>query len=66
MLSKFNPFSANFTNWSNTLTQFVGNLPPNCLSMFDHFIGLALKGLRELIKAAHEDKSRRKSKLTLE
>ena len=26
-------------------TQFVGNLPTNCLSVFDHFVGLALKGL---------------------
>ena len=25
--------------------QFVGNLLANCLSRFDHFIGLALKGL---------------------
>ena len=35
-----------FTKWSNTLKQFVGNLPTNCLSVFDHFVGLALKGLR--------------------
>ena len=41
----FNPLSANFTKWSNTLKQFVGKLPTNCLSMFDHFVGLALKGL---------------------
>ena len=41
----FNPFSANFTKWSNTLKQFVGNLPTNCLSVFDHFVELALKGL---------------------
>ena len=26
-------------------TQFVGNLPTNCLSVFDHFVILALKGL---------------------
>ena len=41
----FNPLSANPTKWSNTLKQFVGNLPTNCLSVFDHFKGLALKGL---------------------
>ena len=40
-----NPLSANFTKWSNTLKQFVGNLATNCLSVFDHFVGLALKGL---------------------
>ena len=40
-----NPFSTNFTKWSNTLKQFVGNLPKNCLSVFDHFVGWALKGL---------------------
>ena len=39
------PFRANFTKWSNTLKQFVGNLPTNCLNVFDHFVGLALKGL---------------------
>ena len=45
---KFNSFSANFTKWSNTLKQFVGNLLTNCLSVFDHFVGLAaLKGLRD-------------------
>ena len=42
---RLNPLSANFTNWSNTLKQFVGNFPTNCLSVFDHFVGLAFKGL---------------------
>ena len=41
-----NPLSANFTKWSNTLKQFVGNLPTNCLSVFDHFVGLVFKGLK--------------------
>ena len=41
----FNPLSANPTNWSDTLKQFSGKLPTNCLSVFDHFVGLALKGL---------------------
>ena len=27
-----------------TLKQFVGKLPTNCLSVFDHFLGFALKG----------------------
>ena len=40
-----NPLSTNFTTWSNTLKQFVGKLPTNCLSVFDHFVGLTLKGL---------------------
>ena len=40
--------NANPTKWSNTLKQFVGNLPTNCLSVFDHFMGLALKGLKKL------------------
>ena len=39
-----NPLSAKFIKWSNTLKQFVGKLPTNCLSVFDHFLGLALKG----------------------
>ena len=35
-----NTLSANPTKWSNTLKQFVGC--SNCLSVFDHFVGLAL------------------------
>ena len=26
----------------------MGNLPTNCLSVFDHFVGLVLKGLMEV------------------
>ena len=37
--------SANPTKWSNTFKQFFGKLPTNCLSVFDHFLKLALKGL---------------------
>ena len=44
----FNPLSANFTKWSNTLKQFVGKLRANCFSLFDHFVGLGIKGLRIL------------------
>ena len=44
-----NPLSASFTKWSNILNQFVGKLPTNCLSVFDHFVGLALKGLSNII-----------------
>ena len=40
-----NPFSASFPKWSNTFKQFVGKLSTNCLSVFDHLVGLALKGL---------------------
>ena len=45
MYESLNPLRANPTKWSNTLNQFVGNLPTNCLSVFDHFAKLALKGL---------------------
>ena len=41
-----NPLSTNPEKWSNTLKQIVGNLPTICLSVFDHFMNLALKGLR--------------------
>ena len=41
----FNPLSANFTKWSDTLKQFVSKLPTICLSVFDHFVGLVLKVL---------------------
>ena len=41
-----NPLSANPTKRPNTLKQFVGKLPTNRLSVFDHFVNFALKGLR--------------------
>ena len=40
-----NPLNANPEKWSNTLKQIFGNLPTICLSVFDHFMNLALKGL---------------------
>ena len=44
-MCKLSPLSANPTKWSNTLKQFVGKLPMNCLSVFDQFVILALKVL---------------------
>ena len=43
-----NFLSANPTKWPNTVKQFVGNLLTNCLSVFDHFVKLALKRLISL------------------
>ena len=40
-----NPLRASPTKWSNTLKQFVGNLPTNCLKVFNHSVGLVFKGL---------------------
>ena len=37
--------STNPTKWSDTLKQFIGQLTTNCLNVFDHFVGLVLKGL---------------------
>ena len=45
----FNPLSANPTKWSNTLKQFVGYLPTNRLSVFDHFVKLAVKVLIKIL-----------------
>ena len=47
-LAFINPLSANFTKWSNTLKQFVDKLPTNCLNVFDHYVGLALKRLSDI------------------
>ena len=44
--ANFNPLIANPTKWLNTLKQFVGKLLKNSLSVFDHFVKLAFKGLR--------------------
>ena len=46
LLHLLNPLSAKLRKWPNTLKQFAGNLPTNCLSVFCHFVGLALKRLR--------------------
>ena len=43
----FNPLSAKPTKWSNTLKQFVGIFPMNYLKVFNHFEGLASKGLKD-------------------
>ena len=45
----FNSLNANYTKWSNTLKQFVDKLSTNCLSVFDHFVKLALKGLNSIM-----------------
>ena len=42
------PLSANLIKSSNTLKQFVAKLPTNCFSVFDHFLGLALIGLKPM------------------
>ena len=42
------PLSANPKKWPNTLRKFVGKLSTNCLSVFDHFVKLALKWLMDL------------------
>ena len=55
-LTIVNPLSANFTKWSNTLKQFVGKVPTNCLSVFDHFVGLVHKGLRKRHKINYKYK----------
>ena len=41
-----NPLSTCPTKWSNTLKQFVGELQVNYLSLFNHFVKLAVKGLK--------------------
>ena len=57
MYIPLNPLNANPTKWSNTLKQFVDNLPTNCLSVFDHFVKLALKGLILIFKIAIANES---------
>ena len=46
------PLSTNPTSWSNILKQFISNLPTNCLSVFDHFVGLVPRGFTSYIYAA--------------
>ena len=59
----FNPLSANPEKWSNTLKQIVGNLPTICLSVFDHFMNLALKGLScQLFRKRRKKEEKKKEK----
>ena len=41
----FNPLTADPTKWSNTVKKNRRQQPTNCLSVFDHFVGLAIEGL---------------------
>ena len=41
-----NPLTASPTKWSNTLKQFAGSSRRIVLSVFVHFVGLALEGLK--------------------
>ena len=45
-----NLLNANPIKCPNTLKQFVGKLTTNCLSVFGHFVNLALKGLNDFLK----------------
>ena len=46
--------SANPTKLSNTLKQFVGNLPTNCLGVFDRFVILTLKEVYDWISYEYQ------------
>ena len=47
--TRINPLSANFPKRSNTPKQFIDKLCTNCLSVFDHFVGMALKELKNFV-----------------
>ena len=53
VVENVNLLSTKLTKWPNTLKQFVGNLPTNCLSLFGHFMRLALKRLMYLSMKCH-------------
>ena len=40
IIESFNTLGANPRKWPDTLKQFVGKLPTNCLSVFGHFVGI--------------------------
>ena len=50
-IAPFKPLSANPTKWPNTLKQFVGKLPTNCLSVFGHFEIFVRNKERNIAKA---------------
>ena len=60
---QINPLSANPTKWSNTQT-IRRQKPTNGLSVFDHFVELALKGLSKKGKRTLLEKEVEKPKST--
>ena len=56
-MTYLNPLSANPIKWPNTFKQFVGKLPTNWLSVFSHFVDLALKELKKYIRYLHFSKT---------
>ena len=54
MKNILNLLSAKTTKWSNTLKQFVGKLPTNSLSVFNHFVGLALIGVIIMLRFTYD------------
>ena len=48
IVNSFNPLSINPIKWLKTLKQFINHF----LGVLDHFVGLALKRLKGLLKAA--------------
>ena len=50
---KRNPLSANSRKWPNTLKTHSKQKPMNCLSVFEHSMGLALKGSAHLFPKLH-------------
>ena len=51
----FDPLSASPTKWSNKLKKNHRQEPTNCLSVFEHFVDLALKGLNDFAKSSIVD-----------
>ena len=50
LFNTIKPLSVNPAKRLNRLKQFVSKLPTSCLSVLDHFVGSALKGLRPLFQ----------------
>ena len=59
-----NPLNASFTKWSDTLKQFVSNWSTQCLSVFDYFMELALKGLMSVICQKRTSESKKNTQYT--
>ena len=57
LLVRLNPLSTIFLKWPNTVKQFVGKLPTNCLSVFGHFKKMVLKGITINLKLLNIDMS---------
>ena len=50
------------SKWSNTLKQFVGKMPTNCLRVFDHFESMKIQSPKKSMEQNKKNQARERLK----